>query len=664
MTADWLDNGLPVSHGGKDKNEERTALQALGGPSGFKTREITLPDGMIMRVQTKGDMPPQVTYVKSLTQTQGGDTPAEGDWRLWHGLFTEDEAPTSSSGVLNRNAAGKLPLSDWGRAEGYSDGDVIEACVPLTCGETYYSNFAIIPPEERTQVRQVGDYAISAASGGPYRVTADKDPKTGIISNISRVNDPFFQGENSDKTPSLEIAADDWIRQDEPRYWPWKDPISNVVHWFHAVYDRVAETMNVYRYSADGSLLLVGSRQFSRRELYGRPVGTGDRLPRFEVASPQHSASGRVALLMGINRERTPTSSNIDVRYFLERASFPLQCVVKAEVRDKDEVSLSLFKSTEDLYFTEGVLGGAPAYAVYCDYLVNVEFTAEAIVIPEAGYGNNGAVSLEDYLDDHVAYWYGHHLGITRIISTSVYPSSYSETYAYTERRILWYFFEGESEEPIEVARREQTTRTYAGSTNHNYSGTGTSEGLRTVGERWSRTTLDSHLSTHYQETHGENITVRFTVGNQEFELTTYAFESGTESTLESDAVPHPFSLGAPNATTLLPYWDSYEHWETSRIETQGVNRLDPHAVINRWTDEKYAACSYRLLTNNILCIAVQEGGSSLDWDEHAEVVLLTASGQTKLDATYRELDTKLYASWNPRTGDIAVSLEGRVQWL
>ena len=56
----WLKNGLPTFHGGKDKNHARTSLDKLGGPDGFKTAITIQPDGTKVVVQTKGAMPPQV----------------------------------------------------------------------------------------------------------------------------------------------------------------------------------------------------------------------------------------------------------------------------------------------------------------------------------------------------------------------------------------------------------------------------------------------------------------------------------------------------------------------------------------------------------------------------------------------------------------------------
>ena len=59
-TDDWLQNGLPVYSGGKDRSTARRLIDRLGGPGGFKTTSVTNPDGSVTTVQLKGDMPPQV----------------------------------------------------------------------------------------------------------------------------------------------------------------------------------------------------------------------------------------------------------------------------------------------------------------------------------------------------------------------------------------------------------------------------------------------------------------------------------------------------------------------------------------------------------------------------------------------------------------------------
>ena len=61
---DWLKNGLPIFNGGKDRSLARKMLDRMGGPQGFTTSQQTLPDGSVVTVQTKGTMPPQVTFTR------------------------------------------------------------------------------------------------------------------------------------------------------------------------------------------------------------------------------------------------------------------------------------------------------------------------------------------------------------------------------------------------------------------------------------------------------------------------------------------------------------------------------------------------------------------------------------------------------------------------
>ncbi|MDR3359642.1 MAG: hypothetical protein LBO20_03130 [Bifidobacteriaceae bacterium] len=63
----WLNNGLPIHHGGKAKGPERAALDVLGGPEGFRKRHVLLADGVQMTVRTMGEMPPRVTYTRPET---------------------------------------------------------------------------------------------------------------------------------------------------------------------------------------------------------------------------------------------------------------------------------------------------------------------------------------------------------------------------------------------------------------------------------------------------------------------------------------------------------------------------------------------------------------------------------------------------------------------
>ena len=60
-TDDWLQNGLPVYSGGKDRSTARRLIDRLGGPHGIKTAYQNNPDGTITRVQLRGTQPPEVS---------------------------------------------------------------------------------------------------------------------------------------------------------------------------------------------------------------------------------------------------------------------------------------------------------------------------------------------------------------------------------------------------------------------------------------------------------------------------------------------------------------------------------------------------------------------------------------------------------------------------
>lgn len=68
MNPDWLENGLPIFSGGRDRGLARRMIDGLGGPTGFKTAYRTNADGSVTRVQLKGNMPPRI-----YTQSGGND---------------------------------------------------------------------------------------------------------------------------------------------------------------------------------------------------------------------------------------------------------------------------------------------------------------------------------------------------------------------------------------------------------------------------------------------------------------------------------------------------------------------------------------------------------------------------------------------------------------
>ena len=71
-TDDWLQNGLPVYSGGKDRSTARRLIDRLGGPHGIKTAYQNNPDGTITRVQLRGTQPPEVSRSVAVVPTNEG----------------------------------------------------------------------------------------------------------------------------------------------------------------------------------------------------------------------------------------------------------------------------------------------------------------------------------------------------------------------------------------------------------------------------------------------------------------------------------------------------------------------------------------------------------------------------------------------------------------
>ena len=71
-TDDWLQNGLPVYSGGKDRSTARRLIDRLGGPRGIKTAYQNNPDGTITRVQLRGTQPPEVSQPVVVVPTNEG----------------------------------------------------------------------------------------------------------------------------------------------------------------------------------------------------------------------------------------------------------------------------------------------------------------------------------------------------------------------------------------------------------------------------------------------------------------------------------------------------------------------------------------------------------------------------------------------------------------
>lgn len=80
---DWLKNGFPQFAGGKDKTVARKMVDHLGGPDGIRTATRTLPDGSVVVMKLRGDMPP-------LFMTTRKEIPLQkADIELWERDYAE-----------------------------------------------------------------------------------------------------------------------------------------------------------------------------------------------------------------------------------------------------------------------------------------------------------------------------------------------------------------------------------------------------------------------------------------------------------------------------------------------------------------------------------------------------------------------------------------------
>lgn len=94
---DWLKNGLPTYHGGKDGALARKMIDRLGGPDGFKTDYRVDAEGVVTRVHLKGDMAPQISTTSSSTAPITCSVYAEAGIVDLHG-----PSPTLPEGTLYR----------------------------------------------------------------------------------------------------------------------------------------------------------------------------------------------------------------------------------------------------------------------------------------------------------------------------------------------------------------------------------------------------------------------------------------------------------------------------------------------------------------------------------------------------------------------------------
>lgn len=99
---DWLNNGFPVFSGDKNRSEARGMITRMGGPSGFKTAQVTRPDGSVVTVQLKGDMPPQITTTTKTVKQVG----------CRHGLYNNGDNSTGAFLSMEYAVNGSFAFSD------------------------------------------------------------------------------------------------------------------------------------------------------------------------------------------------------------------------------------------------------------------------------------------------------------------------------------------------------------------------------------------------------------------------------------------------------------------------------------------------------------------------------------------------------------------------
>ena len=161
MTSDdWLKNGLPVYHGGKDISTARQMLTRMGGPEGFKTDYRTSADGSVTRVQCKGDSPPQITT----TRIDGARYEFRYSFSINVGFTTSYQGlqVTWSTSSLSPYVVHDNFIDVWWRAKGSktflraSRVPVRSAVVPLwsPSGDANYINF---PPSTVNSFTYVGN---------------------------------------------------------------------------------------------------------------------------------------------------------------------------------------------------------------------------------------------------------------------------------------------------------------------------------------------------------------------------------------------------------------------------------------------------------------------------------------------------------------------------
>jgi hypothetical protein len=694
---DWLANGLPTRDGGMDRGAERVALTALGGPSGFKTREEELEDGTILRVQTKGTMPPQITYIapEAASVTPEEEVEAGVDWRLWHGLCT-----AGAQGSL-----GEMPLRDWGEGAGYEDGDVISA-YPIGApepigfygpGSTYHSNFAVVTPEAREVVDQhtVGDYVITSSSHGPYDVGPASNDET-----KAKTNDPF------ELLPSGTGAY----------CWRWRDPADDTIHWLRLY---CADEMNTS--SASGTMVfrlervvsgqapvILSELSVTNKSLFGDTVRQRYAYRVF-VTQIQHSASGRTGLLM-ISRQKFETNPEED-DYI---GTKPLWAVIRANVSGRNNGAINVFKTYDQLHTSESlsdaVSGSAGPYAVALRVHSSGSYRIEGHSIQkprEFPYENS--YDVEGLIDAVI-----HSEQRFELVAHPTNPPPYRhEEVRGTD--VAWYFFAGESETPDEVKVTHTTknnldagylgsgsvTTSYDGSCYYfNYKQSITNE---RSGQSLAQGTLN--YEGWYETSWGTEIeasvsgqAVSFPLISRYRQTTRLSWEGYSYGSGLAE-FPNTYTYGwspprfpeyfgsqpnfrlvqEPGRPGLDAYTEGSASWDIS-LTPMGESYSEPPVacgagggIILRENQDDSTGSEPPLLTwefymanNNVAFFSYWEYtlfggfGAKVELPGTRKSFLISKTGIHEVTSPERPC----YASWNPRTGEFSINAEREVQWL
>jgi hypothetical protein len=296
----------------------------------------------------------------------------------------------------------------------------------LAPGSTYHSNFALVPPSESKLLEghEIGDYAISPCSYGPYHVAADK------------TNDPFGQ-----TTPE----AGDYC-------WRWRDPESKTIHWMRLyccdqtdVTSRQGTmTFRLERVVPGGAPAVLAELKCTNLQLFGETFHNFYSYRAF-VQDIQHSASGCTGLLMIGRRKFDSVLSDEDE--FV--GTKPLWGVIRADVSGMASGSLGVFRTYDQLHPPGDVLAESSGTARTAYASVRRVRSAGTYFLENHGIFNTVPMPWFDSL----VYAVLHTEVEFAFVREESVPIEYSHNES-TQVDVLWYFFSGDSEEPDEVTMK------------------------------------------------------------------------------------------------------------------------------------------------------------------------------------------------------------------